>query len=60
VPRLPGAALGGGVAMMYLSLVVLVPLAAVVARSFEGGLDSFWNAVTNEQALAALKLTVGV
>jgi sulfate/thiosulfate transport system permease protein len=60
VPRLPGAALGGGVAMMYLSLVVLVPLAAVAAKAFDNGLDSFWNAVTNEQALAALKLTVGV
>ena len=46
--------------MMYLSLVVLIPLAAVVARSLEGGLDGFWNAATNEQAVAALKLTVGV
>jgi sulfate transport system permease protein len=60
VPRLPGAALGGGVAMMYLSLIVLIPLAAVVARSFEGGLDGFWSAVTNEQAVASLKLTIGV
>jgi sulfate transport system permease protein len=60
VPRLPGAALGGGVATMYLSLIVLIPLAAVVARSFDNGLDSFWSAVTNEQAVASLKLTVGV
>jgi sulfate/thiosulfate transport system permease protein len=60
VPRLPGAALGGGVAMMYLSLVVLIPLAAVVARGFDNGFDSFWSAITNKEALAALKLTVGV
>jgi sulfate/thiosulfate transport system permease protein len=60
VPRLPGAALGGGVAMLYLSMVVLLPLAAVVARSFDNGLESFWHAVTNEQAVAALKLTLGV
>ena len=45
--------------MLYLSLIVLIPLAAVVARAFDNGLASFWDAVTNEQAVAALKLTVG-
>ncbi len=37
---------------------MLIPLAAVVARSMEGGLDAFWRAVTGEQAVAALKLTL--
>jgi sulfate transport system permease protein len=60
VPRLPGVALGGGIAMLYLSLVVLIPLAAVVSKAFENGWASFWDAVTSEQAMAALKLTVGV
>ena len=46
--------------MGYLSVIVLVPLAAVVLRSTEGGLDAFWRAVTNPQAVAALKLTLGV
>jgi len=32
---------------------------AVVAKSLELGVDQFWAAITNEQALAALKLTVG-
>jgi sulfate transport system permease protein len=59
VPRVPGAALAGGISMLYLSIIVLIPLAAVVAKSLELGLDQFWAAVTNEQALAALKLTVG-
>jgi sulfate transport system permease protein len=54
----PGAALGRGVAMAYLSIVALIPLAAVVARSLDGGLDVFWNAVTNDQAVAALRLTL--
>jgi sulfate/thiosulfate transport system permease protein len=61
VPRglpFPGAALGRGVAMAYLSIVALIPLAAVVARSLDGGLDVFWNAVTNDQAVAALRLTL--
>ena len=46
--------------MGYLSVIVLIPLAAVVLRSTEGGLDAFWRAITNPQAVAALKLTLGV
>jgi sulfate transport system permease protein len=44
--------------MAYLSVVALIPLAAVVFKSFDGGLDSFWNSVTSPQAVAALKLTL--
>jgi sulfate transport system permease protein len=61
VPRalpFPGAALGRGVAMAYLSVVALIPLAAVVVRSTDAGWDGFWNAVTNDQSMAALRLTL--
>jgi sulfate/thiosulfate transport system permease protein len=44
--------------MAYLSIVALIPLSAVVVRSLDGGLDSFWTAVTNDQAVAALRLTL--
>ena len=44
--------------MAYLSVVALIPLAAVVFKSFEDGADSFWNAVTSPDAVAALKLTL--
>jgi sulfate transport system permease protein len=44
--------------MAYLSVVALIPLAAVVAKSLDGGLDAFWTAVTNDQAVAALQLTL--
>jgi sulfate transport system permease protein len=37
--------------------MVLVPIAAVVAASLEGGLDAFWREVTSPTAVAALKLT---
>jgi sulfate transport system permease protein len=37
---------------------VLLPIAAVTATSLEGGIGSFWDAVSAPQALAALKLTV--
>jgi sulfate/thiosulfate transport system permease protein len=58
VPRPSGAALSRGTATAYLSLIVLIPLAAVAARSFEDGFDAFWTAVTSERALDALQLTV--
>ena len=35
--------------MAYLSIVALIPLAAVVAKAFENGTDSFWTAVTNRR-----------
>jgi sulfate transport system permease protein len=46
------------VAIAYLSIVALVPLAAVVSKAFENGADGFWAAVSNPQAVAALKLTL--
>jgi sulfate transport system permease protein len=57
--RRGGGNLGLGIATGYLSVIVLLPLAAVVARSFEGGWDDFWRAISNPQAVAALKLTLG-
>ena len=44
--------------MAYLSVIALIPLAAVAARSADNGLDGFWNAVSNPQAVAALRLTL--
>jgi sulfate/thiosulfate transport system permease protein len=50
--------LGRGIAMTYLSIVALIPLAAVVAKSLDLGLDNFWDAVTTEQAVASLRITL--
>jgi sulfate transport system permease protein len=44
--------------MSYLSIVALIPLAAVVFKAFEDGTDTFWNAVTSDQAVASLKITL--
>jgi sulfate/thiosulfate transport system permease protein len=44
--------------MAYLSIVALIPLSAVVLKSLDGGADSFWSAISNPQAVAALKLTL--
>jgi sulfate transport system permease protein len=48
-----------GIAMGYLSVVVLLPLAALVSSSRAGGRAAFWDAVTRPEAVAALKLTLG-
>jgi len=53
-----GSALGLGVMMVWFSLLVLIPLAAVVATAGENGWGTFKDALTNEQTLNALKLTV--
>jgi sulfate/thiosulfate transport system permease protein len=60
---LPGLRLGGpgltrGLVIGYLSIMVLLPIAAVVSRSFEDGWSTFWSAVSSEQAVAAMELTL--
>ncbi len=58
--RLPGlgVGLGTGTVMLYLSVIVLLPLAAVVSEAFSGGLGTFWDQVTSPLAKSALELTV--
>jgi sulfate/thiosulfate transport system permease protein len=50
--------LARGVITGYLSLIVLIPLAAVVGRSLEDGLGAFWSAITQPQAVAALRFSL--
>lgn len=54
-----GSALGLGVAVLWFSILVLVPLAAVVAVTANGGWEGVWSTLTNPQTLAALRLTIG-
>jgi sulfate transport system permease protein len=48
----------GGLSVAWLTLIVLIPLAAVVARSLDGGPAEFWDAITAPQAQAAIRLTL--
>lgn len=50
--------LGIGTAVLWLSLIVLLPLAALTVKSFENGWSGFWDAVTAPSALDSLKVTV--
>ena len=52
-----GGLLSRGVVVTYLSLMVLIPLAAVVWASTQEGVEGFVSTVTNPEAIAALKLT---
>ncbi|MEO7061136.1 MAG: sulfate ABC transporter permease subunit CysT [Lapillicoccus sp.] len=52
--------LGIGIATLWLSVIVLLPLAALTVASFQDGVSGFWDAVTAPQALGALGVTIGV
>ena len=56
--RVVGRVGGPALAVTYLSLLVLLPLAAVVTHAFSGGWSGFWTEVTNPLAVAALELTL--
>jgi sulfate transport system permease protein len=56
---LPGFGPALGFTLLWLSLIVLLPLAALVARPWEHGPDGFWRLVTEPRVLAALRLSFG-
>jgi sulfate/thiosulfate transport system permease protein len=50
--------LGKGLLGIYLSVLVLLPVAALLAEASNGGVDAFWREVTSPEAQAAIKLTL--
>jgi sulfate transport system permease protein len=56
---LPGFNLTLGYTLMYLALIVLIPLAALVLKSFTLTWDQFWVAVSSPRVLASYRLTFG-
>ena len=57
---LPGFHLTLGYTLLYLSLIVLIPLSAVVWKTTSLTWHEFWQVVTMPQALAAYRLSFGV
>jgi len=47
------------VAVIYMSIIVLIPFAALLNGAFEDGWSTFWDAISSKQATSALSLTVG-
>jgi sulfate/thiosulfate transport system permease protein len=49
-----------GVAVLWLSVIVLLPLAAIAWQSVGGGWDAFWLAVTSNAALESFRVTLTI
>jgi sulfate transport system permease protein len=54
---LPGFRLAFGFTLFYVGLIILLPLAALVARPWEHGVGGFVDAITGPRTLAALRLS---
>lgn len=54
----PTSGVGLGITMLWFSLLVLLPLTAVLITASEGGWSNFVHTVTNEQTAHAIKLTL--
>ena len=57
--RLPGFGLSLGITILWLSLIVMIPLAAVFVRSLGDGWGAFWAAAGSPRAMAAYRLSFG-
>jgi len=56
---LPGFNLTLGYTLLYLSLIVLIPLSALVFKSFTLSWGQFWTAIGSPRVLASYRLTFG-
>jgi len=58
-PDRRGTAVSLGVVTTFLTVVVVLPIAALVWESKRDGARTFWQVVSSPEAVAALKLTLG-
>ena len=56
---LPGFHITLGFTLAYLSLIVLIPLSALVFKTLQLTWEQFWQAVTAPRVVASYKLTLG-
>lgn len=56
---LPGFGLSLGFTLLYLSIIVLVPVAALIIRPWEIGWSGFWSILSDARVLHALALSFG-
>lgn len=57
---LPGFGLSLGFTLTYLSLIVLIPLAAVFIKSAGLSFEEFWDAVSSPRVMASYRLSFGM
>ncbi|MEA2730977.1 MAG: sulfate/thiosulfate transport system permease protein, partial [Acetobacteraceae bacterium] len=56
---LPGFGLTLGLTLTWVSLIVLLPLAALALRPWELGVSGVWHSLTEPRVMAALRLSFG-
>lgn len=54
---IPGFGVTMGFTLFYLSIIVLIPLAALVFKTFELSWEQFYNVATDTRTLSAFKIT---
>ena len=57
---LPGFHLSLGWTVTWLSLIVLVPLTALIGKTLSGGWHHFWETVTDPQVVATYRISFGL
>ena len=57
---LPGFHLSLGWTVTWLSLIVLVPVAALIGKTLSGGWHHFWETVTDPQVVATYRISFGL
>jgi sulfate transport system permease protein len=55
---LPGLPLSLGVTLVYVTLIIALPVAAVLLKAMSLSLAEFWNIVTSPRALSTYRITV--
>jgi len=56
---LPGFGLTMGATLFYLALIVLLPVAALILKTADGGWLRFWQVISSPRAIAAFEVTIG-
>jgi sulfate transport system permease protein len=57
---IPGFGLALGFSLTYLSLIVLIPLAALVIKTSSLGFEEFWRIATDPRTVASLRVSFGI
>lgn len=55
---LPGFGLSMGYTVIYLSLIIIIPIAVLFLKASTISISEFWNTVTDERVVASYKLTI--
>ena len=56
---LPGFPLTLGFSVIYLTLIVLIPFAALAAKAFSGSWQHLWQVITSPRVVASYELSFG-